>query len=98
MSGRPQEAVTVDIGDGLSLPCGVSGTPTPSVSWFREGIQIDSSFVMADGTLVIANVTKDDVTRDGVVYYCVATNNIGPDSTTVASLRSNDVTVRLTCK
>ena len=81
----------------LVLPCKAAGTPTPSISWFREGSHIDSAFVLADGRLAI-NVTRNEAPRDGAAYYCVATNRIGPGNTTVASLRSRDVRVSHACE
>ena len=98
--GQPPEAVVVDLradGNNLVLPCGVTGTPTPSVSWFREGSLIDPTSVMADGTLS-TRVTENEASHEGTSYYCVATNRIGPGNSTVASLRSRDVNVSHSCK
>ena len=98
--GQPPEAVVVDLqadGNNLVLPCGVTGAPTPSVSWFREGSLIDPTSVMADGTLSI-NVNETEAPREGTSFYCVATNRIGPGNSIVAALRSRDINVSHSCE
>ena len=81
----------------LVLPCAVTGTPTPTVAWFREGTQLDAASVMADGRLAM-NVTMDQAAREGTTYYCMATNDIGPGDSTTATLRSRDVNVSHSCE
>ena len=85
-------------GDGtnLVLPCGVTGIPTPRVSWFREGDLIDPTSVTANGTLVIS-ATGNEASREGTNYYCVASNTIGRGNF-VATLRSRDVNVSQSCE
>lgn len=81
----------------LVLPCEATGIPMPTITWFREGTQLDPAFVMADGTLAI-NVTENEAMRTGTMYNCLATNVIGANSTTVASVKSLDVNVSIACK
>ncbi len=83
----------------LVLPCATTGTPPPTVAWFREGMQdpIEASFVGADGRLGI-NVTIAEAAREGTIYYCVATNRIGPENSTHAALRSRDINVTHSCE
>ncbi len=97
--GEPPETAVVDVqqANKLVLPCGVSGTPTPSVSWYREGSAINSMFVSPNGTLAI-RVTESELSRQGALYYCIATNRIGRTNSTIAALRSRNVNVSLSCK
>ena len=96
-TGEPPEAVSVRMGEILTLPCGVTGTPTPHISWYQEGSLIDATSVMADGSLVI-NTAESGISLMGTIFHCLATNRIGPGGITVASLRSRDVNVSLSCK
>ena len=81
----------------LVLPCATSGTPKPIITWFRGEEELDSGAVQTDGRLAI-NVTANEAARDSTVYYCVATNMVGPDSSTTARLRSRDVIVTHACE
>ncbi len=87
----------MDLQANLVLPCGVTGMPTTSVSWFREGVEIDQTSVLANGTLS-TRVTESEASREGTNYYCVATNRIGPGNSTVATLRSRNVSVSHSCE
>ena len=105
LDGQPPGALVVDlqqeVGANLVLPCGVTGTPAPNVTWFREGSLIDPISVMADGTLstrVAANEAENKASRDGTNYYCIATNEIGAGNSIVAALRSRDVNVTHSCE
>ncbi len=89
--------MVVNLQEDLVLPCGVTGIPTPSVSWFREGSEIDQTSVLANGTLSI-RVTESVASREGTNYYCVATNRVEPGNSTVATLRSRNVNVSLSCE
>ena len=81
----------------LVLPCATSGTPMPTIAWFRGDEELDSGAVQPDGRLAI-NMTMTEASRHGTVYYCVATNMVGPDSRITASLRSRDVVVTHSCE
>ncbi len=67
------------------------------MSWYREGSAINSMFVLANGTLAI-RVTESELSRQGALYYCMATNRIGQTNSTIAALRSRNVNVSLFCK
>ncbi len=98
--GEPPEAVIVDLqqdGINLVLPCGMTGMPTPNVIWFREDVEIDSAFVMPNGTLAI-RVAENEASREGTNYHCVGTNRIGRGNSIVATLRSRDVNVSHSCE
>ena len=82
-------------GNNLIMPCGVTGTMPITVSWFREGVEINSAS-MTNGTLSI-RVTESEAPREGTNYFCVATNRIGPGLSIVAALRSRDVNVSHSC-
>ncbi|XP_066112042.1 hemicentin-2 isoform X1 [Saccopteryx bilineata] len=60
-----------------SLPCVVSGVPTPTITWTKETNVLATGGphynVSKDGTLVI---TKPS-TRDAGAYVCTATNTVG---------------------
>lgn len=81
----------------LVLPCNVSGTPTPTISWFRQGSRISRIFIQNDGTLTFNASLGLDVTYSGVMYHCLATNSIGDNGYT-ATLRSRDINVSHTCE
>ncbi len=56
----------------LVLPCGVTGDPTPTVTWYRGDTVLPSQSVTSDGFLVM-NVTEGvDASRSGVLYHCEA--------------------------
>ena len=83
----------------LVLPCSVSGSPTPAIAWFREGTRIEDEMVTDDGTLVLNLSEGVEASRNGTLYYCLATNTIGPsEQPFMAVLRSRDVTVSTTCE
>ena len=89
----------------LVLPCSVTGTPAPAVRWFRieeDGTETELGAALITGrsNSLVLNVTEGvEATRTGLIYYCLATNMIGPeDSEYEAILRSRDVNVTYTCK
>ena len=73
----------------------VTGSPDPDVTWFKEGMEIGPASVI-DGTLSI-NVTEGEASPEGIKYYCVANNTLGPGHFP-AALRSRDVNVRHFCE
>ena len=54
-------------GTTVTLPCRVTGVPTPSVKWYKDGVSFHNPGV---GGLVLHNVTL----RDNGRYKCVAVN------------------------
>ena len=95
-------SVTYDVNGttvNLVLCCYVTGSPTPSVFWFRGDTDItDQGILLSNGTIGL-NVTEgaDGATRSGVAYHCTATNIIGPENAT-ATIRSRDAIVSYACK
>ncbi|CAL1534035.1 unnamed protein product [Lymnaea stagnalis] len=71
---RPADA-TVTEGGSLTLTCSGDGNPKPTVTWSRDGSQLDGRLaVVADnGTLILANVSRSDM---GTVT-CQWTNSAG---------------------
>ena len=84
---EPQDAVVYAINAdmttraSLNLTCMVSGSPTPTITWFRNGASLSLNqriTVNANGTLHIANITEGvDATRAGTRYHCTARNTFG---------------------
>ncbi|ULT80160.1 hypothetical protein L3Y34_010619 [Caenorhabditis briggsae] len=70
---------THDVLDGgqFAIPCAVSGTPPPAITWYLDGRRIvpnSKDFaILADNTLV---VKKADKSHNGV-YTCTAVNSAG---------------------
>ena len=62
----------------LSLQCTATGDPPPNITWFRGGQPLGNGVVMADGSLLIENITEGmDATRGGLLYHCTANNSFG---------------------
>ena len=101
----PDRAIISDmlesLGDqrgNLIIPCEVTGTPTPTVKWFREGRELTGNFtVTTNGTLVAVVPYNDMAFRTGVLLHCEATNVFGANNST-ATLRSRNVRVSYSCK
>lgn len=86
-----------DIAANLVIQCNVSGTPAPTVNWFKEGIQIDGRYI--SGHTLSLNVTENvEASRSGMNYYCLATNRIGPNNSIEAGVRSQNILVRYSCE
>ena len=105
IGGEPQDTavsslalnIVADVYANLILPCGVTGDPTPTITWYRGATILTDEFVTSDGSLVM-NVTEGvDASQSGVLYHCEASNVFGGGSTP-AILRSRDVNVTYTCE
>ncbi|KAK7078505.1 hypothetical protein SK128_000027, partial [Halocaridina rubra] len=72
------DAILVGNGDTATLFCSVSGTPTPSVRWLKDGnLEVTPlPFIEIDGgSLCIYGVQESDAGR----YTCIASNAAGSD-------------------
>ncbi|XP_010130628.1 PREDICTED: hemicentin-1, partial [Buceros rhinoceros silvestris] len=70
-------ALDVIVNNPILLPCEVTGTPQPIITWQKEGINIittgNSYLVLPSGSLQIAKSTVEDAGT----YTCVAQNPAG---------------------
>ncbi|XP_054723242.1 hemicentin-1-like, partial [Uloborus diversus] len=83
-------------GDFLIINCKASGKPQPTISWLKsegsgkEGfVSIDPNdriLLPANGSLIIARVTKSD---EGL-YQCLAVNTVGQDLKKVISIQVSE--------
>ena len=80
--------VTMNIGDNvtaasnttITIRCPVSGIPTPSVTWEKDGTRIiegDNTFISNDNSLVIKEAKIDDSAK----YICSVQSKFGKDDT-----------------
>ena len=72
-------------GDTAALPCHVTGNPSPSYRWLREGLQVTAGGVFSvaqNGSLVISTVSK---AVEGQ-FVCTGSNLLG-SATSSVSLR-----------
>lgn len=62
------------------MQCPAKGTPTPEISWFRDGIPLTGNElgarIMPDGTLALDHVQATEAGR----YTCLAENAAGNSS------------------
>lgn len=71
------------VNKSVTLPCEVSGVPTPQRSWLRHGLtlaEISGKYSSVDSTLVIKKVDL----ADSGDYQCMATNIGGTASWIIA--------------
>lgn len=71
-------------GGPFALECQVSGSPTPSVSWYKENESVDNSseyvITKINGTCTLR--TKSSKAEHTGRYTCLATNSAGEASST----------------
>uniref|UniRef100_V9GWB1 Cell adhesion molecule-related/down-regulated by oncogenes n=1 Tax=Ectopleura larynx TaxID=264052 RepID=V9GWB1_9CNID len=67
-------------GKSVEMTCKAEGYPLPTVSWLKDGVQVEidstTTEVKDDGTLVLNSLTKDSAGY----YQCVIKNDIGKES------------------
>uniref|UniRef100_A0AAV2KYV0 Ig-like domain-containing protein n=1 Tax=Knipowitschia caucasica TaxID=637954 RepID=A0AAV2KYV0_KNICA len=67
----------VILNNPVTLPCSATGSPTPTISWQKEGISLPTAggvyTVLPDGSL---QISKSSVLDSGT-YICVAQNSAG---------------------
>lgn len=81
---RTLKSCDVFEGGPFALECQVSGRPTPSVSWYKENVNIDNSpdyvITKINGTCTLRS--KHSRSEHGGRYSCVAVNTAGEASST----------------
>ena len=71
----------------LTLNCNASGDPSSTITWYHEGTHLSDKLVLANGSLLIANITEGvDARRGGLPYHCTATNKFGTIHSRVANI------------
>ena len=72
--------VTAASNTTITIRCPVSGVPTPTVTWHRDGAQ-----VLTGGRIIIANgntlIIQRAEVEDGAKYTCRVHNSFGMDDT-----------------
>ena len=72
----PQD-VEVRMGDPAVFTCRVAGDPKPQIQWMKDSDVVNADgkqyVVRDDGTLVIAEVTENDIGE----YECIAQSEMG---------------------
>lgn len=69
---------TVKIGDDLTLPCGVAGRPSPTVTWYnKDNRPISYSYISINPTTHDLTIHAVNATRDTGIYRCNAVNKVG---------------------
>lgn len=77
---EPLVDVVISPNKKVTLSCVVSGTPSPAIKWFKNGIEITTSNTVYDNSiakLIIDNTTEDTSAK----YTCLAENEIGKTET-----------------
>ena len=77
--------MTYQAGDNVSIKCQVNGFPFPSLMWYKDGLQLESSEKISsnnDGLLVIRNAQLLDAGE----YECAVWNIAGRSQATVTLL------------
>lgn len=83
--------LSVESGYNLMLMCTVTGKPTPSITWRRNGelIKNDSRhMIIPSGVLLVRQVD----TKLSGQYKCVASNIVGKDQGSVRLIVKNEAT------
>ena len=79
----------------LNLTCMASGSPTPTITWFRNGARLSLGqriTVNANDTLHIANITENpDAAQMGTRYHCTVMNKFG-------TIRSRTANISYACE
>ena len=89
--------VGANVGYSASIVCSASGTPTPSISWTKDGAQVAASMVstiQVNSTYVQSTVTIVSAsTADHGQYTCTAFNVL-PNGTVTQSTTFTFITGR----
>ena len=101
VSSNTPSKVSVNFGAPISIECLASGRPLPSLSWYKDGAELNTSGPISitrnavnsthiDSVLTVSSVTYDDE----AVYTCTATN-ILPNGMVTHSV---NITLKVLCK
>ena len=64
-------------------------------NWFKGNQVLSGSMVNGEGSLIVPNITEGEyASREGVDYYCIASDNIGFN----VAVRSRNITVYYACE
>lgn len=74
------DSVSVAEGAATSFAVVVTGTPTPTLQWYKNGVAIPGA------TNAAYNIASADFADDGADFYCRATNTAGSTNSTHATL------------
>ena len=93
-------SITRNESDSVELTCQVEGQPKPTVTWFKDGAEVNTSDARieishpdSNGSSTVSTLTIPDAVRsDQGSYHCRASNRIG------ASLNSSSANVTVNCK
>jgi len=83
--------LSVESGYNLMLMCTVTGKPTPSITWRRNGQSIKNDsrhMILPSGVLLVRQVD----TKLSGQYKCVASNIVGKDQGSVHLIVKNEAT------
>ncbi|CAJ0949901.1 unnamed protein product, partial [Mesorhabditis belari] len=76
---KEEEKIRVRAGEDHRLECKLSGSPTPSVTWWKDGKQLTEG-VLPDNSLVIKKMN----TQDSGLYKCIGKNRAGEASRVIS--------------
>lgn len=71
------EEITIVKGSSTSMPCFTDGTPTPRMSWLRDGqpLGLDAHLSISSQEMVLQLIKAE--TEDSGRYTCIASNEAG---------------------
>ena len=87
ISTHPQNTTDKE-GATVTLSCNVTGNPTPTITWLKNGSPINTSgnsrisFTEQNAKLIITKVSREDSGE----YQCVANNSLGNVTSRAATL------------
>ncbi|XP_037721818.1 uncharacterized protein LOC119554814 isoform X23 [Drosophila subpulchrella] len=95
---RPLKDAVAREGDRLVLECEVTGTPEPSVEWFKDGISIQNNtdYKTTFDKGICRLVIEETFAADSARFSCRASNLVGTcDTNATLSVRENAAEVQL---